>query len=422
MGRLPVLRHVFHGVTAMHEDNRISVIVPIYNIRPYLPACIESILNQTFQSLEILLVDDGSTDGCHEICESYKRLDSRIKVIHKVNGGLVSARKTGIKAASGKYIAFVDGDDWIEPDMYRRMYSTMTEQDVDMVLCGRYEDVGDVSKKVFHGIPEGRYGKTEMLRFVYPQMIAKENFFEYGILPVIWDKLFRRECLERFQLAVDDRIVMGEDAACVYSCLLNADSIYVMEQCLYHYRQSTTSIIKQVPDKALERNRFHILWKTVDDNLTQYTFIYDLRPQWEKFMLFLMLPRADGLYKGFDKLDYLFPFPKVKKGSRIILYGAGTYGQRLYRYLERTGFCRVAAWVDRDYIQYQSMNLQVESPEVIPERQYDAIVIAIVFGKPRNALYQELVRKYPEEKISLPDEELLFSSESRKAFGLTDTD
>ncbi len=398
----------------------ISIIVPIYNVSAYLSACIESIQCQSFQDIEIFLVDDGSTDGCFEICEEYKQQDSRIRVIHKANGGLVSARKAGIRAASGDYIAFVDGDDWIEPDMYERMYKVITEQDVDIVMCSRYEDVGNTCKKVYHGIPEGRYGKEEMLYSVYPRMIAKGDFFEYGILPVVWDKLFRRECLEEYQLAVDERIVMGEDAACVYPCILNADSIYVMHQCLYHYRQSTSSIIKQIPDRALERNQFYILWKTVYENLGQYVSIYDLRQQWEKFILFLMLPRADGLYEGFDELSYLFPFPKVKKGSRIILYGAGTYGQRLHRYLEKTRFCQVSAWVDQNYIQYQSMNLQVESPEVIPEKEYNAIVVAIVFGRPRNALYRELVQKYPKEKINMPDEGLIFSPESRKAFGLTD--
>lgn len=136
-------------------------------------------------------------------------------------------------------------------------------------------------------------------------------------------------------------------------------------------------------------------------------------------MLFLMLPRADGLYEGFDRLDYLFPFPKVRRGFRIILYGAGTYGQRLRGYLEETGFCQVTAWVDRNYAQYQSMGLQVENPEVIPEVQYDAIVIAIVFSEPRKALYQELIQKYPEGKISMPDEQLIFSQEARAAFGLT---
>lgn len=400
----------------------ISIIVPIYNVSAYLSACIESIQCQSFQDIEILLVDDGSTDGCYEICESYKQQDSRIKVIHKINGGLVSARKAGIRAASGEYITFVDGDDWIEPDMYKRMYKKLIEQNVDVVMCGRYEDIGEVRKKVFHGVSEGRYGKDEMLQSLYPRMITKGGFFEYGILPVVWDKLFRRECLEKFQLAVDERIVMGEDAACVYPCLLNANSVYVMQECFYHYRQNTASIIKQIPERALERKQFHILWKTVYEKLGRYAYIYDLRHQWEKFIMFLMLPRADGLYEGFAELDYLFPFPKVKRGSRIILYGAGTYGQRLHRHLESTGFCQVTAWVDRNYIQYQSMNLSVESPEAIPEKQYDAIVVAIVFGKPRNALYQELIQNYPKEKISVPDEELIFSQESRKAFGLMDVE
>lgn len=398
----------------------ISIIVPIYNIVAYLSQCLDSLINQTFAELEIILVDDGSTDGCGELCDSYGRRDPRIVVLHKENGGLVSARKAGLKAASGQYIAYVDGDDWVEPDMCEQMYSIMTEQDVDVVLCGHYEDTGNVRKEVFHDVPEGRYGKQELLEFVYPQMASRETFFQCGILPMLCIKLFRRECVERFQLAVDERIVMGEDAACVWPCLLNVDSIYVMHQCLYHYRQSTSSMIKKRPKMELEREQFQVLYRTVLQSLKQYVHIYDLRQQWERFVMSLMLPRADSLYEGFEELLFLFPFPKVKKGSRIILYGAGTYGQRLYHYLIETGFCRITAWVDRNYMQYQSMGLPVESPEGISGKQYDAIVIAVVFGKPRNALYQELICKYPKEKISVPEEVLLFSRESREAFGLTE--
>lgn len=398
----------------------ISIIVPVYNIISYLPQCIESLIKQTFTEIEIILVDDGSTDGCAELCDSYKRRDSRIVLLHKENGGLVSARKAGMKAARGQYIAYVDGDDWVEPDMCERMYGKMIEQDVDMILCGHYEDTGNARKKVFHDVPEGRYGKAELREYIYPQMASKESFFQCGILPMLCIKLFRRECVEGFQLAVDERIVMGEDAACVWPCLLNVDSIYVMHECLYHYRQSTSSMIKKRPKMELEREQFQVLYRTVLQSLKQYVHIYDLRWQWERFVMSLMLPRADGLYEGFDKLPFLFPFPKVKKGSRIILYGAGTYGQRLYHYLIETGFCQIAAWVDRNYVQYRSMGLPVESPEGIPGKRYDAIVLAIVFGEPRNALYQELIRKYPKEKINVPEEELLFSLESREAFGLTE--
>lgn len=102
------------------KRNMISVIVPIYNIQEYLPQCIDSIINQTYTELEIILVDDGSTDSGGSICDEYALNDSRVKVIHKKNGGLVSARKAGIRAAHGEYITFVDGDDWIERDTYQK--------------------------------------------------------------------------------------------------------------------------------------------------------------------------------------------------------------------------------------------------------------------------------------------------------------
>ena len=397
----------------------LSVIVPIYNVEVYLPQCIESLLHQSFSDMEILLVDDGSTDSSGEICDRYAQRDSRIRALHKENGGLVSARKAGLSMAAGEYIAYVDGDDWIEPDMYERMYITMKEQDVDVVMCGRYEDTGDVGRKVFHGIPEGWYGKEKLIREVYPRMIAGDTFFEWGIFPGVWDKLYRRECLEQFQMGVDERIVMGEDAACVYPCLLHAGSIYILHECLYHYRQTASSMVKKIPDCDTEREQFRILYQTVNTRLEKDIEIFDLLQQWKKYVLFLMASRSDGLYQGYENLDYLFPFPKVKRGADIILYGAGTYGQRLYRYLKRTGFCRMAAWVDRNYIQLQSVGLPVESPKIIEALSCKVIVIANTYEESRNNLHRELVQRYPQKDIWMIDKELIYSQESMEAFGLT---
>ena len=211
---------------------------------------------------------------------------------------------------------------------------------------------------------------------------------------------------------------MGEDAACVWPCLLNAGSIYVMHECLYHYRQGVSSMVKQVQDYEAERGQFRILYQSVMAAFERDRHIFDLCRQWKTYVLFLMLPRADGLYRGFGEMDYLFPFPNVRRGSDIVLYGAGTYGQRLYRYLERTGFCRVVVWVDRNYRELGRMGLPVEDPGVISERQYDAVVIANTYDRSRKGLYQELVKKYPDEKIHMLDEELMFSQETAQAFGL----
>ena len=396
----------------------ISVIVPIYNVKDYLIPCIESIINQIFTDLEIILVDDGSTDGCSEICDKYQEIDSRILVIHKENEGLVSARKAGLKAAHGSYIAYVDGDDWIEPIMYEHMYQELCRQDADIVMCGRYEDTGKISREVFHGIPEGRYGKEELINYVYPQMIVGDDFFEWMIFPGLWDKLFRRKCVEMFQYMVDNRITMGEDAACTYPCLLNADSIYIIHQCLYHYRQTTSSMVKKVQSNEIERERFCVLYQSMNKCFERYTGIFDVREQWKKYVLFLMLPRADTLYKDFENLEYLFPFYQVKKGSSIILYGAGTYGQRLYQYLKKSRFCSVSAWVDRNYIQLSEMGLEVVNPLVIPQKKCNVIVIANTYKKSRTLLCQELREKYPEKRIYTIDEKCIFTQEAMRAFGL----
>ena len=396
----------------------ISIIVPIYNIEKYLPICLDSILAQTYQYLEIILVDDGTQDRCGQICDKYAKMDSRIKVVHKENGGLVSARKAGLSVATGEYIAYVDGDDWIEPDMYERMLGNMVEQNVDIVMCGHYEDVESKRKEVYHGVKEGRYGKAELMQCIYPKMIVGEEFFEWCIFPGVWDKLFRRDCVEQFQMAVDERIVIGEDVACAYPALLYADSIYVMHECLYHYRQTTTSMVKRIQDYEKEREQFRIFYQFVDKAFQYADSNYNLKEQWKKYVLFLMIPRADSLYRGFEKLDYLFPFPGVKKGSDIVLYGAGTYGQRLYTYLQKTGFCKVVAWVDRNFEELRKSGLDVVEPAVIAEMQYDAIVIANTFEKSRRGLHNELIQKYSSEKVYLIDTELIFSRETLRAFGL----
>ena len=255
----------------------ISVIVPVYNVQSFIGQCIKSICRQEHQNLEIILIDDGSTDKSPDICDEYARIDSRINVIHKQNEGLVQARKDGLRIARGKYIAFVDGDDWIEPDMLGSLYSILIEKNVDIAMCGRYEDTGKIQKNVFHGFPEGSYEGEALREIIFPNMIVNKKFFEWGIFPGLWDKLFRREVLEPFQLMVDERLTMGEDAACSYPCILNAKSIFVLHKCLYHYRQTAFSMIKQSADKQLERKRFQILYQTVNEQFRKFQHIYDLR-------------------------------------------------------------------------------------------------------------------------------------------------
>ena len=131
----------------MDPKPMISVIVPVYNVESYLARCVDSILTQTYQNLEVILVDDGSKDNSGVICDDYARRDSRVNVIHKENGGLSSARNAGIEAAGGEYLAFVDSDDWIEPDAYERLLSAMQKHAAKLVVGGRYDVDGATGEK-----------------------------------------------------------------------------------------------------------------------------------------------------------------------------------------------------------------------------------------------------------------------------------
>lgn len=397
----------------------LSVIVPIYNVRPYLRQCIESICNQTYRDLEIILVDDGSCDGSSEICDQYETMDNRIVVLHKENEGLVKARKSGLQISRGEYIAYVDGDDWIEPEMLERLYSIMTENNVDIVMCGHYIDTGNISKEAYHDVPDGHYGKKQLIEKIYPEMIVGRAFFDWKIYPALWDKLFKRERIMPYQMEVDDRLKMGEDAACTYPALLNADNIYILHECLYHYRQTTTSMVKNIQSHTEERAQFQLLYDSVDKSFGENKDIFDLREQWLKYVLFLMIPRSDGLYRGYDRLGFLFPFRNVHKGSDIILYGAGTYGQRLYYYLKKTGFCNIILWLDRNYTELRKMGLDVENPSKLQESECSIVVIANTYERSRKELYQVLSEKYPSKEICMIDEQLIFSAETKEAFGLT---
>lgn len=398
--------------------DKISIIVPVYNAEKYLPICLDSIVSQTYKNLQIILVDDGSTDKSSKICDTYAEADSRILTIHQENHGAVYARNIGIENAEGEYIAFADADDWLESNMIERLYKSLMINDADVSMCGRREDTGSTSISVNHGFLVGYYDKNKMIEEIYPNMIVNTSFFQWGIFPGLWDKLFKKELLKRMHADVDIRITMGDDALCIYPYLLKANSIYILDECLYHYRQTPTSMVHQQGDSAKERERFQLLYHEGNRLFKKYADIYDLREQWKEYVLFLMLPRADILYENMEQLPYLYPYPHVKKGSRIILYGAGLYGQRLYSWIQRTGFCEVVALVDRNWEELRRQGIPAEAPDMIETLQYEHIVITCSFARTRKAIYDYLKQKVSEDKIQVMDEELVMSIATMKAFGI----
>ena len=227
----------------------ISVIVPVYKVEKYLRQCLDSLTAQTLENMEIVVVDDGSPDGCPAICDEYAARDARVKVVHKENGGLLSARKAGLAASKGDYIGFVDGDDWVEPDTFLNMYKAICDYSPDMVLSEFLCDYGDRVEPSGQCFEEGFYNRDRLEKEIFPRMLFGGRFYSFGVNPNCWSKLVRRELIEKNLIPVDERIRMGEDAAFIYPCLLDSQSAVCIKNSTYHYRITGQSMSTAYDEK-----------------------------------------------------------------------------------------------------------------------------------------------------------------------------
>lgn len=351
----------------------ISVIVPIYMIDRYVGLCIESILNQTYRNLEIILVDDGGKDRCPEICDLYARKDRRIKVVHKPNGGLVSARKAGLQQSNGEYIAYVDGDDWIGPGFIETLYTAARTSRADMVCAGFTRDLFSQSAAFTNALPSGIY-EGDKLATLWKSMISYGSYYKPGITTYVWNKLFQREVLMEAQNNVDNRISIGEDAAVTYPALLGCSRVMVVDNVAYHYRQREDSMLKQSTGYAAEAQKLFYLYQYMMNWAEGTPAAYGIREQVQDYILSIAIMRSGGRlpqdnYSTFDSKYY---------GTNVVIYSAGTFGQQLVNRFRETEHCNVVAWIDDDYWEYRRCCLDVDPVESITGVDYDYILVATV--------------------------------------------
>ena len=223
---------------------KFSLVTPIYKVENYLPQCIESMIHQSYENLEIILVDDGSPDGCGQICDKYADLDHRIRVIHKSNGGLVSARQAGTKIATGDYLINVDGDDWISEDYCKIMALAINKYKADIVICGHIKEFDNKSAEYKLPYRYGYYSRDDIEKEIFPFLIQDKHCRMFSLS--VWGKAIKRDLQQKQQMLIDTRINVGEDIVCMAPCIEKANSLYITEECLYHYRQNPVSMTKQL--------------------------------------------------------------------------------------------------------------------------------------------------------------------------------
>lgn len=237
---------------------KLSVIVPVYNVEPYLRRCVDSIVGQTFSELEIILIDDGSTDGSTTICEEYASQEENIRVIRQENSGVSTARNRGLSEATGAYITFVDGDDWVESTMFSTLIRAMEEYSVPIAIGGYIDDYDGDTKLFFHPQKETVLSSDELI---------KEFFLQNLFMWTAYDKVYRRDFLHT--IVFDSNLHIGEDMKFFWDVILRVKTAAYVPLYQYHYCHRLGSAIQQRFSTnnldALKVKR--AIWETTDTPL-----------------------------------------------------------------------------------------------------------------------------------------------------------
>ena len=212
----------------------ISIIVPVYNVEQYLPKCLDSIINQTYKNIEIILVDDGSTDNSGKMCDEYAYSDTRVRVFHKENSGVVEARIDGFNNSNGDFLVFVDSDDYISLDCIENMIRIQREYDVALV-CSQYVDVKNGVEKVAPIRPGiGYYDRTAIIDLLKSNFLFDEKTKIAGMSPFLWTKLIKRKFVKDI-LIIGRGLFYAEDQVGVFKLLCNIPNMHVMQDAFYYY-------------------------------------------------------------------------------------------------------------------------------------------------------------------------------------------
>ena len=380
-------------------DNLLSIVVPVYNVAPYLDRSIQSILQQTYRDIEVILVNDGSTDESKEICEKYARLDSRVKLISQENQGAAIARYNGVWAASGQYITFADPDDYIDLDLYEQLIKCAG--DYDIIICKWLRESDSNVRCCGDTIRLGAYTAPEDKSFLLQHLInvslpgGTENICS-GIAAYLWNKLFKADLIRN---VMEDLISVlshfNDDRPVIYSAMLRCKSVLLTDICGYHYQVRKDSVA-HTPDRCCRYIKSMCQFYEFMEPLFSKESAYNvLLPQ---LQLKLSVEIARGTVRmGFPKQAQLqlrtpiFPYLNLLDGKRIALYGAGNVGLSYHRQVRKWNVCRIVLWVDHNWEEHARAGLAVSPIERLLDSDYDVVILALEDQVSADLTKQELV-------------------------------
>lgn len=386
---------------------KISVIVPIYNLQDYIGKCIKSIQNQSHRDMEIILVDDGSTDCSGVICDEYAKEDVRISVIHKSNGGLVSARKAGANSASGEYIINVDGDDWIEGNYIENFVKEIENYEADIIWSvSHIKDYKNYQRLwlpeyIWRVMSESQDAQKQLLRLVFG-----EEGFQNDIDFSNCGKCICRTIYCKAQNNVDDKTVLGEDVVRNFICLSLTNSIRFIRNDGYHYVQREASLTHDSSQYFADR-----IEKLMQNIMNYFEEVGQDSPGLKRMVIGYYIRMR--IWYDFGSLQnstygFLYPYINVKKGSRLILCGTGVVGKSIMAYLQTSVDYTVVAWIDSNTNGEVIDGMEIGSMDMVNQWIYDYIVLATTKAVYSQEMKRELMAKgVAENKIGEMNQKIM---------------
>ncbi|MBP3602570.1 MAG: glycosyltransferase family 2 protein [Lachnospiraceae bacterium] len=371
----------------------VSIIIPIFNADKYLERCLESVLSQTYYNLDIILIDDGSTDNSKKICEKYRDKDQRITYIYQLNKGNTAARKTGMSMARGKYVTFVDADDWIEPNCIEALLLEVIKSKADVVMSNIYEDRKEGLCVLKNHITEGVYNNP---KDITEDIIFSKKNKGNGLIASLSGKLYSFEFAKEALSTIDDDMHYGEDYSMTFWCALNARCICIVHDAYYHYEENIESYSHTFQEDIFLQ--MHLFYNYSITLFKKHECDTVLREDLLKCIMGI-LNRQTMISTGKSFMnEYRLPDLKLKKNAKIILYGAGKVGKIYHEQLLNIKELTIIAWVDKNCSQLGMK--EVQEIECINKITYDYIIIAVAdIKKAYDIKFQLKVMGVPEKKI-----------------------
>ncbi|MCI9094403.1 MAG: glycosyltransferase [Dorea sp.] len=357
------------------KNELLSVIVPIYNAETYLRKCIDSILHQTYTPLEIILVDDGSTDSSRSICIFYAKKYNNISTIHIRNSGITKARLKGIEQARGSRVTFVDADDWIDKDYYQ---SVCTNDDSDIIATEIYSYGEEYTIKRDLFLEEGIYNRERILEVIVPNMLWNSELGHWGIEPSLCTKIFRKgKILQELKKVEKVGSNYGEDSMVTFPLMFTIDKLKVVKKAFYYHRQRKQGEIAEYIKNDNFIIKVHKVYEYLAKAFKMAGYYNVMKQQLDNFYI----QSIDLKKQCYPNCEYgfaaIFPFESVTRESKVILYGAGTLGRQYIDQNSEYNFCNIILLIDQNSKNGTYKSYSVEKPEIIRQYSFDFIIIAI---------------------------------------------